>query len=345
MGRHYGTRTLWHRLAADRGSRRLRPRTRDAGHGDRGGDRRRAAARSRCCSRGAAGDRRGAGHRRGRPDDAGHVHGRRHDRDRAYQSVDKALDIYYLSIAYLSTMRNWTSDAAFRIAQFLFYYRLVGVALFELTDERLMLLLFPNTFEYFFIAYELVRLRYDPSRISARFWLLLGGRHLDLRQAPAGVLDPHRQAGLHRHGPRLPVVRGGRRASRWSSRRSWSARRAPAPARSRLGVAAERRSPAVVARRRARALRPPARERSRPDQRGDREGVPAGAPVHHLRHDPAGHRRHDPPGRGRRRGDGARQRRDQPGGRAARRVRLESAAAAMRRCWRPTSCWSTSGTP
>jgi hypothetical protein len=91
----------------------------------------------------------------------------------AYQSVDKALDIYYLSIAYLTTLRNWTSHPAFRIARFLFYYRLVGVALFELLDERLMLLIFPNTFEYFFIAYEIARLRYEPSRFSGRFWLLV----------------------------------------------------------------------------------------------------------------------------------------------------------------------------
>ena len=89
-----------------------------------------------------------------------------------YQSVDKALDIYYLSIAYLAAMRNWKSEAAFRIARFLFYYRLVGSVLFELTDERVMLLLFPNTFEYFFIAYEVVRLRYEPSRFSRRSWLL-----------------------------------------------------------------------------------------------------------------------------------------------------------------------------
>ncbi|HWM12685.1 MAG TPA: hypothetical protein VNO82_25215 [Solirubrobacteraceae bacterium] len=91
----------------------------------------------------------------------------------SYQSVDKALDIYYLSIGYLATLRNWTSIAAFRIAQFLFSYRLVGVVLFELTDDRLMLLLFPNTFEYFFIAYEIARSRYEPSRFSARFWLLV----------------------------------------------------------------------------------------------------------------------------------------------------------------------------
>jgi hypothetical protein len=91
----------------------------------------------------------------------------------AYQSVDKALDIYYLSIGYLSTMRNWASGPAFKIARFLFYYRLVGVALFETTDERLMLLIFPNTFEYFFIAYEIARTRYEPSRFSGRFWLLV----------------------------------------------------------------------------------------------------------------------------------------------------------------------------
>jgi hypothetical protein len=90
-----------------------------------------------------------------------------------YQSVDKGLDIYYLAIAYLATMRNWTSDVAFRISRFLFYYRLAGSVLFELTSARVMLLLFPNTFEYFFIVYEVVRLRYSPTRCSARLWLLI----------------------------------------------------------------------------------------------------------------------------------------------------------------------------
>src|SRR3954471_17996767 len=82
--------------------------------------------------------------------------------DGSYQSVDKALDIYYLAIAYLSTRRNWTSSPARRIGQALFYYRLVGVLAFEVLDSRAMLLVFPNTFEYFFIAYEAVRARFDP---------------------------------------------------------------------------------------------------------------------------------------------------------------------------------------
>jgi hypothetical protein len=88
-----------------------------------------------------------------------------------YQSYDKALDVYYLAIAYTATMRNWTSNPAFRIAQFLFIYRLVGTTLFELTDQRWLLMVFPNTFEYFFIAYELLRTR-DPAAVSARAWAL-----------------------------------------------------------------------------------------------------------------------------------------------------------------------------
>lgn len=91
--------------------------------------------------------------------------------DGPYQSVDKALDIYYLAIAYAAMLRNWTSHAAFRIGQFLFYYRLVGVLAFELTGSREMLLLFPNTFEYFFIVYALIALRWEPSSWSPRFWL------------------------------------------------------------------------------------------------------------------------------------------------------------------------------
>ena len=86
----------------------------------------------------------------------------------SYQSYDKALDIYYLTITYLSTFRNWTNQPAFRVNQALFYYRLVGVAAFELTQIRALLLVFPNTFEYFFIFYELVRMRWDPARMSRK---------------------------------------------------------------------------------------------------------------------------------------------------------------------------------
>lgn len=85
-----------------------------------------------------------------------------------YQGYDKALDIYYLTIAYLSTLRNWTDPFAFGVARFLWYYRLIGVLLFELFDVRALLIIFPNTFEYFFIAYEVVRLWWNPARLNRR---------------------------------------------------------------------------------------------------------------------------------------------------------------------------------
>jgi len=85
-----------------------------------------------------------------------------------YQGYDKALDVYYLAIAYLSTFRNWADPFAARVAQCLWYYRLVGVVAFELSGVRALLLIFPNTFEYFFIAYEVVRLAWNPERLSKR---------------------------------------------------------------------------------------------------------------------------------------------------------------------------------
>lgn len=85
-----------------------------------------------------------------------------------YQGYDKALDIYYLAIAYIATLRNWTNYAAVRISRFLFYYRLLGVVLFEMLHFRWLLLVFPNVFEYFFIFYEVYRLRWDPRRLSAK---------------------------------------------------------------------------------------------------------------------------------------------------------------------------------
>ena len=62
--------------------------------------------------------------------------------------------------------------------QFLWIYRLAGVTLFEVVHDpsdpaswRWLLLVFPNTFEYFFIAYESIRLRWDPRRLSR--WMVI----------------------------------------------------------------------------------------------------------------------------------------------------------------------------
>jgi hypothetical protein len=92
-----------------------------------------------------------------------------------YQSYDKAMDVFYLSIAYLSTLRNWESMPAFRIGWFLYFYRLVGALVFELTHARWVLLVFPNVFEYFFIAYETIRSRWQPTHLLIGWWLSAAG--------------------------------------------------------------------------------------------------------------------------------------------------------------------------
>jgi hypothetical protein len=88
-----------------------------------------------------------------------------------YQSYDKAMDVFYLSVAYLSTLRNWESMPAYRIGWFLYFYRLAGALVFELTHARWVLLVFPNVFEYFFIAYETIRSRWQPVHLLVGWWL------------------------------------------------------------------------------------------------------------------------------------------------------------------------------
>jgi hypothetical protein len=93
-----------------------------------------------------------------------------------YQSYDKALDIFYLTVAMLSMYRNWSHKPALRIGQLLFYVRLLGVVLFELIDRRYLLFIFPNAFEYFFVFYEVLRSRWSPRRLSPReyIWVAIG---------------------------------------------------------------------------------------------------------------------------------------------------------------------------
>lgn len=87
---------------------------------------------------------------------------------RGYQTYDKALDVYYLSIAYVSTLRNWVGGDLLIVGRSLWYLRLVGVALFEITGVRWLLVVFANVFEFFFIAVEFHRTRHDPARLDRR---------------------------------------------------------------------------------------------------------------------------------------------------------------------------------
>jgi hypothetical protein len=77
-----------------------------------------------------------------------------------YHSIDKVLDLYYLSIAAWTT-RAWNLAIPRRLAQGLFFYRVLGVLLFEMIGWRPLLFIFPNLFENWFL-FVLVIWRFFP---------------------------------------------------------------------------------------------------------------------------------------------------------------------------------------
>ncbi|HLC28989.1 MAG TPA: hypothetical protein VJL07_06040 [Dehalococcoidia bacterium] len=66
-----------------------------------------------------------------------------------YQRFDKWLDQFYM-LTFLAVALRWEAIPR-NIAVALFTFRLVGFIAFEISDERGILIFFPNAFEYWFI--------------------------------------------------------------------------------------------------------------------------------------------------------------------------------------------------
>ena len=78
-----------------------------------------------------------------------------------YQRLDKLCDLGYLA-TFLIMAARWSGLE--RIVAFaLFAYRMIGEVAFEITGERALLLLFPNVFEFWFVAVA-ARRHYRPER-------------------------------------------------------------------------------------------------------------------------------------------------------------------------------------
>lgn len=78
----------------------------------------------------------------------------------SYQTMDKSLDIYYLSFELFVSLR-WQLTLARNASIALFVYRMVGMVAFALTGARVLLFVFPNLFENFYLYY-LTAVRYFP---------------------------------------------------------------------------------------------------------------------------------------------------------------------------------------
>jgi hypothetical protein len=67
-----------------------------------------------------------------------------------YQRLDKLCDLVYLTIFLVVALRWRGLERGVAIA--LFAYRMIGEVVFEITGERTVLLVFPNVFEFWFVA-------------------------------------------------------------------------------------------------------------------------------------------------------------------------------------------------
>ena len=77
-----------------------------------------------------------------------------------YAQLDKYLDTYYLALEVIVAGR-WQEVVPRRTAYALFGWRVLGVALFEITVSRPLLVVFPNLFENYFL-YILIARRWFP---------------------------------------------------------------------------------------------------------------------------------------------------------------------------------------
>jgi len=86
-----------------------------------------------------------------------------------YQSLDKWLDQVYQA-CFLAVALRW-AGAARTVAVALYAFRLVGFAAFEATGNRLLLFVFPNVFETWFVLVAFLRvvqpgLAWTPGRVA-----------------------------------------------------------------------------------------------------------------------------------------------------------------------------------
>ena len=83
-----------------------------------------------------------------------------------YNQVDKILDLYYLGIECLISLK-WQNKLARNTSVFLFLYRLVGTILYEITNIRGLLFIFPNLFENFFVFYIIYKSVAKKDRLTS----------------------------------------------------------------------------------------------------------------------------------------------------------------------------------
>jgi hypothetical protein len=84
-----------------------------------------------------------------------------------YEQTDKLLDSYYYVLELVVALR-WANQWLRRPAVILFVYRIVGAVLFEMLGARVLLIIFPNLFENWWL-YCVVVLKWFPAIVPGNW--------------------------------------------------------------------------------------------------------------------------------------------------------------------------------
>lgn len=84
---------------------------------------------------------------------------------RNYHLLDKFLDTYYLAFAFYASLA-WQEVLARRVSVILFFWRLLGVIVFEITHLRQIIFFAPNIFENFYLLVAGLRQFFPKFRID-----------------------------------------------------------------------------------------------------------------------------------------------------------------------------------
>lgn len=89
-----------------------------------------------------------------------------------YQIFDKLLDLFYLSLEAFIAL-YWKNKVVSRLTFLLFLYRLIGILIFEITNNSLFLVIFPNLFEFLYLSYLLGLKLFKRDYLSSNKILIL----------------------------------------------------------------------------------------------------------------------------------------------------------------------------
>jgi hypothetical protein len=88
-----------------------------------------------------------------------------------YQNIDKKLDLNYQLIEAYVTL-SWKNQSVKYTALVLLVYRLIGTLGFEITQNKLWLVFFPNVFELFFLLYLASQIVFKRDVFADKFKLI-----------------------------------------------------------------------------------------------------------------------------------------------------------------------------